>query len=244
MNILFLEDERDLAEPVTQLLQAQRYHITWVACLDDAYEALTEREYDLAILDVMLPEGEDAGFELAQGIRESGFAGAILFLTARDSVEDRIRGLDIGGDDYLIKPFSLKELLARVRALLRRDSQTRSAKFLRGALEVDFARRKVLWMQEEAKLSEREFAMLELFALYPDKVFSVEDLLERYFPDANSGTQVVRVYINQIRQKIADSAIETVPGGYVLGSNEKPVATTLGEIRQKKDPRISDTFIV
>ena len=217
MNILLLEDERDIAEPVTQLLRAQRYEVVWVASLEDAYDALSEREFDLAILDVMLPEGESAGFELAEGLRDVGFSGSILFLTARDSVEDRIRGLDLGGDDYLIKPFSLKELLARVRALLRRESQTRTATFSRGSLEVDFAKRKVFWGAAEVRLSEREFAILELFALYPDKVFSVDDLLERFFPDAASGHRVVRVYVNQLRQKLAEAVLETVPGGYTLG---------------------------
>jgi DNA-binding response OmpR family regulator len=241
MNILFLEDEHDLAEPVTQLLQAQRYTVTWVASLNAAYDALTERDYDLAILDVMLPEGEDAGFELAEGIREAGFNGGILFLTARDSVEDRIRGLDIGGDDYLIKPFSLKELLARVRALLRREAQTRSANFVRGSLEVDFAKRKVLWAEDEVKLSEREFAMLELFALNPDKVFTVDELFDRFFPDANSGNRVVRVYVNQLRQKINEAVIETAPGGYMLGSNLTAPSQKLGGIHLKKDAAVSDT---
>jgi DNA-binding response OmpR family regulator len=242
MNILFLEDERDLAEPVTALLRAQRYTVRWVASLESAYDALAEREYDLAILDVMLPEGEDAGFELAEGIREAGFNGSILFLTARDSVEDRIRGLDIGGDDYLIKPFSLKELLARVRALLRRESQTRSANFVRGSLEVDFAKRKVLWADDEVKLSEREFAMLELFALNPDKVFTVEDLFDRFFPDANSGNRVVRVYVNQLRQKISDDVIETMPGGYALGSSQTAPVQEFGGINLKKDILRSDAI--
>lgn len=220
MNILVLEDERDIAEPVTQLLRAQRYTVTWVASLDDAYEAFGERDYDLAILDVMLPEGEDAGFELAAGLRAAGFSSSILFLTARDSVEDRIHGLDLGGDDYLIKPFSLKELLARVRALLRRESQTRSATFSRGALEVTFANRRVSWSGSDVRLSEREFSMLELFALYPDKVFSVDDLLERFFPDAASGHRVVRVYVKQLRDKLGERVIETVPSGYVLGPSD------------------------
>ncbi len=165
-----------------------------------------------------------------------------LFLTARDSVEDRIRGLDIGGDDYLIKPFSLKELLARVRALLRRESQTRSSSFSRGALEVGFARRNVTWAGDEVKLSEREFAMLELFALYPDKVFNVDELLERFFPDANSGNRVVRVYVNQLRQKISEDVIETVPGGYALGKNQaNSRPEILGQPPLKKDPKLSDT---
>ncbi len=217
MHILLVEDERDIAEPVAALLRAQRYGVTWAATLGDAYNALGEHDFDLAILDVMLPEGEDAGFELAEGLRAAGFAGSILFLTARDSVEDRIRGLDLGGDDYLIKPFSLKELLARVRALLRREAGTRSAEFRRGALEVDFGKRQVRWDGHGVRLSEREFAILELFALHPDKVFSVDDLLTRFFPDATSGGRVVRVYVNQLRKKLCDELIGTVPGGYVLG---------------------------
>lgn len=217
MNILLVEDERDLAEPVASLLRAQRYGVTWAASLEQATRALGEREYDLAILDVMLPEGEDAGFELAQRLRNANFTGAILFLTARDSVEDRIRGLDLGGDDYLIKPFSLKELLARVRALLRRGTDTHSSVAVHGALEVDFARRRVCWQGGEVRLSEREFAMLELFALHPNRVFTVDDLLERFFPDAQSGNRVVRVYVNQLRQKVSTDLIGTVPGGYTLG---------------------------
>lgn len=217
MQILLVEDERDLAEPIAALLHAQRYEVTWAASLGAAYAALGERDFDLAVLDVMLPEGEDAGFELAEGLRAANFAGSILFLTARDSVEDRIRGLDLGGDDYLIKPFSLKELLARVRALLRREAGTRCARFRRGALEVDFARRQVSWRGEAVRLSEREFAMLELFSLNPDKVFSVDDLLTRFFPDAASGARVVRVYVKQLRGKLGDELIGTVPGGYVLG---------------------------
>jgi DNA-binding response OmpR family regulator len=241
MNILFLEDERDLAEPVTQLLRAQRYSVTWVTSLDNAYDALAEREYDLAILDVMLPEGEDAGFELAEGLRTAGFSGSILFLTARDSVEDRIRGLDLGGDDYLIKPFSLKELLARTRALLRREAQTRTSTFVRGQLELDFAKRKVISAGEEVKISEREFAMLELLALHPEKVFAVEDLFERFFPDASSGNRVVRVYVNQLRQKVAQDVIETVPGGYVLGANQQATANQkLADPALKKALRTGD----
>lgn len=217
MNILIVEDERDIADPVVQLLRAQRYDVTWAASLESAYEALAERDFDLAVLDVMLPEGEDAGFRLAGGLRDAGFGGGILFLTARDSVEDRIRGLNLGGDDYLIKPFSLKELLARVRALLRRESPTRRSTFSRGDLEVDFDKRRVLWGAREVRLSEREFTMLELFALNPHKVFSVDDLLNRFFPDAASGHRVVRVYVKQLRQKLSGDVIGTVPGGYTLG---------------------------
>lgn len=217
MNLLLVEDERDIAVPITNVLRAQGYTVAWAASFADAVKALGERDYDLAILDVMLPEGEDAGFELAGILRGAGFGGSIIFLTARDSVEDRIRGLDLGGDDYLIKPFSIKELLARVRALVRRGAATRSATFTRGGLDVDFAGRKVCWHGRTVRLSEREFAILELLSLHPGKVFTVDELLERFFPDADSGHSIVRVYVNQLRRKVSSELIGTVPGGYTLG---------------------------
>lgn len=217
MNLLFVEDERDIAVPVVQVLRAQGYTVVWTASLAEAVKALEARDFDLAILDVMLPEGEDAGFELAAILRNAGFGGSIIFLTARDSVEDRIRGLDLGGDDYLIKPFSIKELLARVRALVRRGAATRTAIFAKGDLEVDFAGRSVRWHGQKVKLSEREFALLELFSIHPGKVFTVDDLLERFFPEAESGRGIVRVYVNQLRRKVSGELIGTVPGGYTLG---------------------------
>lgn len=217
MNLLLVEDERDIAVPITNVLRAQGYTVAWAASLAEAMKALGEREYDLAILDIMLPEGEDAGFELASLLRDAGFGGSIIFLTARDSVEDRIRGLDLGGDDYLIKPFSIKELLARVRALVRRGATTRSATFTRGGLEIDFAGRKVSWHGRTVKLSEREFAILELLSLHPGKVFTVDELLERFFPGTDSGQSIVRVYVNQLRRKVSSELIGTVPGGYTLG---------------------------
>jgi len=217
MRILILEDERDLAEPLVSLLRRERYEVVWAADLEEAYGAVGEHEFDLAVLDVMLPEGEDAGFEFAASLRDANFPGRVLFLTARDSVEDRIRGLDLGGDDYLLKPFSLREFLARVRALLRRGATTRRARFSRGPLCVDFSTRQVFWEGREVSLSEREFTILELFALYPERVFTVEELLDRFFPDADSGARVVRVYISQLRQKLGAGLIQTVPGGYRLG---------------------------
>jgi DNA-binding response OmpR family regulator len=119
MQILIVEDEQDLAGPLTVLLRREGYEVVWADALEPAQQAFAESEFDLVILDVMLPEGEDAGFQFTRHLREAGFGGRILFLTARDTVEDRVRGLDVGGDDYLVKPFSLRELLARVRALGR-----------------------------------------------------------------------------------------------------------------------------
>lgn len=218
MRILILEDHQAIAEPLVEALRRQRYDVVWVATLDSAFDALADSVFDLAVLDVMLPGSEDAGFELAHHLRDVGFAGQILFLSARDGVDDRVIGLDSGGDDYLVKPFSLTEFLARVRALLRRTAQTKRAVLRHGRLRVDFDSRVVSWDGRIVGLSDREFAMLELLALYPDRVFSAEELQERFFPDAASGVRVVRVYVSQLRQKVDDGLITTVPGGYRLGA--------------------------
>mgnify|MGYP002738638121 CR=1 FL=1 len=219
MRILLVEDEPDLAVPLAELLRRNRYEVDWERDATGAYERLGARDFELALLDIMLPEGEDAGLLLAQDMRSAGYSGQILFLTARDSVADRVEGLDAGGDDYLVKPFSFEELLARVRALLRRDSQVRQAVFERGPLRVEFNARRLFWGGREARLSDREFAMIELFALNPDRVFTVAELLDRFFPDADSGPQVIRVYIWQLRSKVDGRLLVTVPGGYRLGSS-------------------------
>ena len=140
-----------------------------------------------------------------------------MFVSARDAVADRIRGLDLGGDDYLVKPYSLDELLARVRALVRRSAQSKRSVIDQGALQVDLAARMVAWDGRPVALTDREFAMLELFALHPERVFALDELLDRFFPDAASGYRVVRVYVSQLRQKIDPDVIRTMAGGYRLG---------------------------
>src|SRR5690625_3258329 len=187
MRLLIVEDEPDLAMPLVELLKRGRYEVEWAKTAGAALELLSGRDFDLLVLDVMLPDGEDAGFELASNARESGFGGQILFLTARDSIDDRVRGLDLGGDDYLVKPFSFQEFQARVRALLRRGAQTRRASLDRGPLRVEFDARKVYWEDSEVRLSDREFGILELFALNPDRVYSAVELQDRFFPEADSG---------------------------------------------------------
>lgn len=217
MTILLLEDETDIAEPIVEALQDDRYDVVWVRDAARANDAVADREFDLLLVDVSLPEGAYAGFEFVRGVREAGYVGALMFVSARDAVADRIRGLDLGGDDYLVKPFSLDELLARVRALMRRGAQTKQAVLHHGALRVDLAARAVSLGDRAVDLTDREFAMLELFALHPERVFTVDELLERFFPDATSGHRVVRVYVSQLRQKLDPSILRTVAGGYRLG---------------------------
>jgi DNA-binding response OmpR family regulator len=217
MRILLLEDQADIAEPLVDVLRRARYEVVAARNLDEAYEALTTATFDLAILDVMLPSGEDAGFDFAADLRDVGYTGQILFISARDAELDAVRGLDLGGDDYLVKPFGLAEFMARVRALLRRTAQTKRTILDRHPLLVDLSTRRVAWEGEVVDVSDREFAILELFALYPDRVFTVDELLERFFPDASSGPSVVRVYVSQLRHKVAEELIRTVSGGYRLG---------------------------
>jgi DNA-binding response OmpR family regulator len=217
MRILLVEDEPGLATPLLALLRRERYEVAWADSLAQAHQLLSEQEPDLIALDVMLPEGEDAGFRLARALREGGFAGAILFLTARDTVEDRVEGLDLGGDDYLVKPFSLQEFLARVRALLRRGGEQRQNLLERGPLHIDFKRRSVCWQQHPVQLSEKEFALLERLALRPERVFGVDELLDKLFPDTDSGHRILRVYVHRLREKLGPEVISTQSGGYILG---------------------------
>ncbi|HEU4741792.1 MAG TPA: response regulator transcription factor [Meiothermus sp.] len=232
MRILIVEDEAGLAQPLLALLRQERYEAVWASSLEEAYAHLETLEPDLIVLDIMFPAGQkepqqaalspadswvDAGFEFAQAVRAAGYTGSILFLSARDAVEDRVRGLDLGGDDYLLKPFSLSEFLARVRALLRRNASHKQSQFERGPLRVDFAARQAFWQHQRLELSEKEFALLELLAMHPGRVFTVEELLERFFPQAESGHRILRVYVHRLREKIAPEVILTMPGGYRLG---------------------------
>lgn len=217
MRVLLVEDHQDLARPLLRVLAQDRYDAVWAKNLREAYAHLAEAEPDLLVLDVMLPEGEDAGFELADELRTAGYSKSILFLTARDAVEDRIRGLDLGGDDYLSKPFDISEFMARVRALLRREGPTKNAMFERGALQVNLALRQVFWSEQEVALTNKEFALLELLVLQPERVYYLEELVERLFPQADSGFITVRMYVMRLRDKLSPQTIQTVPGGYRFG---------------------------
>ncbi|GAB5602513.1 response regulator transcription factor [Thermus sp. FJN-A] len=217
MRVLVVEDEPGLLEPILAYLRRERLEAVGARSLAEAYRLLEEGEPEVVVVDVRLPEGEDAGFRFAEGLRGAGYRGGILFLTARDALEDRIHGLDLGGDDYLVKPFHLEELLARVRALFRREASFKGRALERGPLVVDFAARRVFFRGQEVALSPKEFALLELLALHPEKAFPKEELLARVFPDAESEA-VLRVYVQRLRQKLAPWVVERVPGGYRLGA--------------------------
>lgn len=221
MRVMLVEDEPNIARPVVQALLAQGHEVRHAADLASARELLAEAEPDLLLLDVRLPESEDGGFILAREVRSAGYKGPILFMTARDALEDRVMGLDEGGDDYVVKPFDLPELLARVRALLRRVSEVRSSRVVRGPLTLDLSARSLRWEGLPVELSSREYALLERLVLHPGRIYSPEELTELVWGEEASSTGVVKVCVHHLRAKLGPEVIRTVPGGYRLGLEDE-----------------------
>ena len=190
----------------------------------DATWAATETAYDAIVLDIVLDCGTLSfdGFEVCRRLRDAGCWSPVLMLTARDAVEDRVRGLDVGADDYLTKPFSLQELLARIRALVRRGAVGRPAELLVGDLTLDPATREVRRGAYRIELTAKEFALLELFMSRPGEVLSRSNLLEHVWDFAYDGdSNVVDVHVRNLRAKIdrpfGRASLETVRGaGYRL----------------------------
>jgi two-component system response regulator QseB len=218
MRLLLVEDEPNIARPVLRALQAQGHQVRHAADLESARELLVEAEPDLLLLDVRLPESDDGGFILAKEARNAGYKGPILFMTARDALADRVMGLDEGGDDYVVKPFDLEELLARVRALLRRVSEVRQSRIQYGPLELDLSNRSVRWEERLVELSGREYALLERLALFPERVYSPEELMDLIWGEEASDLGVVKVCVYHLRNKLGSSVVRTVSGGYRLGT--------------------------
>ena len=220
MRILFAEDERDLNRILTKKLTEEGYSVD--SCFDgeDALDFLESAEYDGAILDVMMPKLD--GFAVLSAMRRKGISTPVLFLTARDSIKDRVRGLDIGADDYLVKPFSMDELLARVRALTRRSFVTQTSILRVGDLSLDLASHVVKRGDTVIELSAKEFTLLSYLMHNKNIVLSREKIEDHVWNfDYEGGTNVVDVYISYLRKKIDDGhekkLIRTVRGvGYML----------------------------
>ena len=201
-------------------LEREGYAVDLAANGEDALWAGQEVPYDAVVLDAMIPLPD--GFDVCRKLREAGKWMPVMMLTARDSVDDRVRGLDAGADDYLPKPFSFAELFARLRALLRRDSGERPVVLCAGDLRLDPATRMVSRAQTPVDLSAREFALLELLMRHQGDVLSRTEILDHVCDFAYSGTSnVVDVYVRYLREKVdrpfGRRAIETVRGaGYRL----------------------------
>lgn len=220
MRILLAEDERDLNKIITKKLEREGYSVD--SCHDgaEAIDYLMAVDYDGAILDIMMPKAD--GFQVLEALRKSGKDTPVLFLTARDSVVDRVKGLDSGANDYLVKPFAFEELMARIRAMTRKAFGQATNLLKAGDLTMDLAAHRVTRAGEDISLSAREYAMLEYMMHNKGVVLSRETIEDHIWNfDYEGGTNVVDVYIRYLRKKIDDGykkkLIHTVRGsGYVL----------------------------
>jgi DNA-binding response OmpR family regulator len=220
MKILVVEDQKRLGQFLKKGLAEHSYTVTWVQNCAEARDALCETHYDGIILDLGLPDGD--GLELLREWRQSGFNEPVLILSARDTVQDRIRGLDIGADDYLPKPFSLEELLARVRSLLRRQATTKETVLEHRGIRVDLLARTVTQNGVPVEMTTREFALLEVFLQNAGRVLPRTLICEKIWESHyDVDTNLLDVYMSKLRAKLeADPAkplFKTVRGvGYQL----------------------------
>ncbi len=220
MRVLIVEDDIRMAAAIRRGMQAEGIAADVATRGEDAIWMVAASEFDAVVLDVMLP-GID-GFETCRRLREDGVWAPIIMLTARDSVEDRVQGLDQGADDYLIKPFSLAELLARLRALARRGPVERPSVIKVGDLRLDPATQQAWRGEEEIPLTAKEFSLMETFMRRPGEILSRLQLLEHAWDyDYENRSNVIEVYVRYLREKVdrpfGVRSLETVRGaGYRL----------------------------
>jgi two-component system, OmpR family, response regulator len=220
MRVLLVEDDVRMAAAVRRALRGAGVVADVASDAGEAMWMVGQAEYDAIVLDVMLPDVD--GFEVCRRLRKDRVWVPIIMLTAKDAVEDRVRGLDGGADDYLTKPFSLAELLARLRALARRGTTERPAVIEVGSLRLDPAARQVWRGDREIELSAREFALLEAFMRRPGQVFSQTQLLDAAWDFGyEHRSNIIEVYVRYLREKIdrpfGTQSLETVRGmGYRL----------------------------
>jgi two-component system OmpR family response regulator len=224
MRVLVVEDTQRMAQLLRRGLAEEGYAVDVVGTAEDAVWMATENEYDAIVLDVILPDGD--GFEVCRRIRAAGQWAPVVMLTARDGIDDRVRGLDTGADDYLTKPFSFAELLARLRAVMRRGGDRRPSVLVVGDLTMDPARWEVRRGNQPVALTAKEFALLEYFMRHPGEVLSRTRIIEHVWDfDFETDSNVVEVYVRYLREKVdrpfGRSSIETVRGvGYRLQTED------------------------
>jgi DNA-binding response OmpR family regulator len=229
MKILLIEDELDLGKLVQKSLANHQYIVDWAVDGKAGWEYLTDERsnYAVAIIDWMLPK--ISGIELCQKIRANNYTLPILMLTARDRMEDKITGLDAGADDYLVKPFGMEELLARLRALQRRAPTFQTDRLQLGSLRLDYGNNAIAIIDSQDKehsigLTAKEFQLLEYLMLHPDFILTHEQIRHRIWAfDSESVSNVVAAQIRLLRRKLGEAGcengIETVRGfGYRLNS--------------------------
>ena len=223
MRILVVEDEKKINDIIVKTLKQEKYGVD--SCFDgeEALDYIFSVEYDIILLDIMLPKRD--GFEVLKSIRKKGIKTPVLFLTARDEIEDRVKGLDLGADDYLVKPFAFEELLARIRVLLRKNSGSGedTGNVLKIAnLTVDCNKHEVFRDDVSIKLSAKEFSILEYMMRNKGRVVSKEKIEEHVWDfDYEGGSNIVEVYIKFLRKKVdndfSPKLIHTIRRvGYIL----------------------------
>jgi len=226
VRVLVVEDEAPMAGVLRRGLEEEGLAVDVASTAQDGAWFAEENEYDAIVLDLVLPDG--TGFDVLSELRKMGRWAPVLFLTARDAVEDRVRGLDFGADDYLTKPFAFEELLARLRALMRRGAKERPSVLRVGDLVLDPATREVRRGDTSISLTAKEFALLEFFMRYPDRVIPKAELIDHVWDFAfDSDSNVVEVYVGYLRQKIdrpfGRGTLQTVRGaGYRLRDDHEP----------------------
>ena len=223
MRILLVEDDDRIARPVAEDLRHQRYVVEVATDGIEGWDYLQAADYDLVLLDLMLPRLD--GISLCKRLRSSGYKGFVLMLTAKDTTSDKILGLDAGADDYLVKPFELEELEARIRALLRRPPEMRQPVFTQGQLRLDPAYHTAAYGDATLNLTPKEYLLLEHLMQNPGQVFTRAMLLDKLWElDRASGENTIKTHITNLRGKLRNAGcneqlIETVYGvGYRLRS--------------------------
>jgi DNA-binding response OmpR family regulator len=218
--VLIVEDQVRLGEFLRQAIAEHRYTATWVRTCKDAADALAETPFDAIVLDLSLPDGD--GLELLRQWRKSGFNEPVLILSARDSLEDRVKGLDIGADDYLPKPFSLEELLARVRSLLRRQSTVKHTLLEHAGIRLDLLGLTVHVNGKPVDLTSREYALLEIFMQNQGRILPRTLITDKIWESSyDVDTNLLDVYMSRLRSKLETASgqplFKTVRGvGYQL----------------------------
>lgn len=216
MRVLLVEDDLPLAEALAGYLRGKAFAVDHAASLRDARAALPVAAWDAVLLDLNLPDGD--GMSLIPAVRRHSAETAILLLTARDQVSDRIRGLDAGADDYLVKPFDPDELMARLRAVERRRTGGADTTATIGTLSIDLKRMKVQRAGESVDLTAKEWAVLNTMATRPDRIHSRDALINALYGfDDETSSNTVEVYISNLRRKLGRNSIMTLRGmGYRL----------------------------
>lgn len=216
MKLLLIEDELALSEALVAMLRAEAFAVDPVATLHSADTAVRVSTYDAVLLDLYLPDGD--GMVWLRRLRASGNSTPVIIMTARDQISDRIAGLKSGADDYVVKPFDIQELLARLGAVLRRVQGTASSWLQVGSLALDLQGRRARVQDQDIELTAKEWAVLEKLASRPGRLVNKEALDQALYSfDDEVGSNTLEVYISRIRKKIGKQRVETVRGlGYRL----------------------------